>query len=168
MARFVVLGRFENERPGEQKARMKPSRSCRYCGEIFQPSIYRPEQRVCSQPACQRQRRGDYHRERMRKDAAYAEDVRASQEKWRQANPGYWKRYRQKNPELVERNRKKQQGRDQKRRVVNLAKMNLALDLKHEVSEAWFVGPVVKDLAKNNLAQSKVFIYQGLGGAPGG
>jgi hypothetical protein len=44
--------------------------------------------------------------------------------------------------------------------VVNLAKMNLALDLKHEASEVWFVGPVVKDLAKNNLVQSKVFIYQ--------
>jgi len=27
------------------------------------------------------------------------------------------------------------------------------LDLKREASEVWFVGPVVKDLAKNNLAQ---------------
>jgi hypothetical protein len=51
---------------------------------------------------------------------------------------------------------------------VNLAKMNLALDLKHEAAEVWFVGPVVKDLAKNNLAQSNVFIYQGLAAPAGG
>jgi len=145
-----------------------PSRSCRYCGEIFEPSIYRPEQRVCSQPACQGQRRRDYHRERIRRDAAYAEDVRASQSKWRQANPDYWKRYREQHPDAVDRNRKQQQQRDRKRRATNLAKMNLALDLKHAVSEVWFVGPVVKDLAKNNLAQSKVFIYQGLAEPAGG
>ena len=147
---------------------MKLSRCCRYCQQIFQPSIYRPEQSVCSQPECQRQRRSDYHRERIRRDAAYADDVHASQRKWRQANPDYWKRYREQHPESVTRNRQRQQQRDQKRRVVNLAKMNLALDLKREASEVWFVGPAVKDLAKNNLAQSKVFIYQGIGAAAGG
>jgi hypothetical protein len=68
----------------------------------------------------------------------------------------------------VTRNRQRQQQRDQKRRVVNLAKMNLALDLKREAAEVWFVGPVVKDLAKNNLAQSNVFIYQGLAAPSGG
>jgi 23S rRNA G2445 N2-methylase RlmL len=123
--------------------------------------MYRPAQLVCSQQECQRKRRSEYHRKRIRNDAAYAEDVRASQSKWRQANPDYWKRYREQNPKSVERNRQKRAQRDQKRRVVNLAKMNLALDLKREASEVWFVGPVVKDLAKNNLGQSKVFIYQG-------
>jgi len=147
---------------------MRPSRSCRYCREIFQPSIYRPEQRVCSQPVCQRQRRSDYHRERIRSDAAYAEDVRASQRKWRQLNPDYGKRYREDHPESVARNRQQQQRRDRKRQVVNLAKMNLALDLKREASEVWFVGPIVKDLAKNNLAQSKVFIYQEIHATAGG
>jgi hypothetical protein len=68
------------------------------------------------------------------------------------------KHYRQEHPDAAERNRRQQRRRDQKRRLVNLAKINLALDLKHEASEVWFVGPVVKDLAKNNLAQSKVFI----------
>ena len=147
---------------------MRPSRSCRYCQQIFQPSIYRPQQRVCGEAECQRKRRSEYHRDRIRNDAAYAEDVRASQRKWRQANRDYWKRYREQHLESVERNRSRQRRRDQKRRVVHLAKMNLALDLKHEASEVWFVGPVVKDLAKNNLAQSKVFIYQGFGVPTGG
>ena len=139
---------------------MKPSRCCRYCQQIFQPSIYRPQQSVCSGPECQRQRRGDYHREKIRNDSAYAGDVRASQKKWRQAHPEYWKQYRQQHPVCAARNRDQQRQRDQKRRLLNLAKNNLALDLKHEASEVWLLGPGVKDLAKNNLAQAKVFIYQ--------
>ena len=140
---------------------MKPSRCCRYCQQIFQPSIYRPQQSVCSDSTCQRQRRNEYHREKIRNDAAYADDVRASQRKWRESNPEYWKRYREQNPESAERNRRRQRLRDRKRRLVNLAKNNLALDLKHEAAEVWLVGPGTQDLAKNNLAQTKVFIYQG-------
>ena len=33
--------------------------------------------------------------------------------------------------------------------MVNLAKKNLALDLKHEAGEVWLLGPGVRDLAKN-------------------
>jgi hypothetical protein len=139
---------------------MKPSRCCRYCQQIFQPSIYRPQQRVCSQPECQRQRRRDYHRERIRNDPAYAGDVRASQKKWRQAHPEYWKQYRQRHPESAARNRNQQRQRDRKRRLLHLAKNNFALDLKHEAREVWLIGPGIKDLAKNNLALAKIFIYQ--------
>ena len=100
------------------------------------------------------------YRERIRKDSAYAGDVRTSQKKWRQANPDYWKRYREQHPDVAERNRQKQRRRDQKRRLLNLAKNNLALDLKHDASEVWLLGPGAPDLAKNNLALAKVFIYQ--------
>ena len=122
--------------------------------------MYRPQQSVCSQPECQRHRRSDDHRQRMRSDSAYAEDVRTSQKKWRYANPNYSKQYRQQHPESARRNRNQQRRRDQKRRLLNLAKNNLALDLKHEASEVWLLGPGMKDLAKNNLASAKVFIYQ--------
>ena len=139
---------------------MKSSRCCRYCQQIFQPSKYHPQQSVCSEPACQRRRQSDDHRERIRKDSEYASDVRASQKKWQQANPGYWKQYRKGRPELADRNRQQQKRRDQKRRLVNLAKNTLALDLKREASEVWLLGPGAEDLAKNNLASAKVFIYQ--------
>jgi hypothetical protein len=147
---------------------MSLSRCCRYCQQIFQPSRYRPQQSVCNQPDCQRHRRSDYHRERIRNDCDYAEDVRASQKKWRQAHPDYWKQYRQQHREAVDRNRQQQRHRDRKRRLLNLAKMNLALDLKHEAGEVWLFGPGMKDLAKNNLASAKVFIYQPVatGGGP--
>ena len=147
---------------------MSSTRCCRYCQQNFQPSIYRPQQSVCSQPECQRRRRSEHHRERIAKDSAYAEDVRASQKKWRQANSDYWKRYRLEHPEAAARNRQHQKRRDRKRRLLDLAKMNLALDLKHEASEVWFVGPGAGDLAKNNLAQTKVLIYQGAGATAGG
>jgi hypothetical protein len=139
---------------------MLPSRCCRYCEKVFQPSIYRPQQSVCSDPECQRLRRTEYHRVKIGTDSEYGQVVRDSQKKWREAHPEYSKQYRQQHSEAAERNRQQQRRRDQKRRIQNLAKNNLALDLKHEASEVWFVGPGMKDLAKNNLASAKVFIYQ--------
>ncbi len=139
---------------------MLPSRCCRYCQKLFQPSNYRPQQSVCSDPECQQHRRRDYHRLKIRTDSEYAQIVRDSQKKWRETHPEYSKQYRQQHAEVAERNRQQQRRRDRKHRIQNLAKNNLALDLKHEASEVWFVGPGVKDLAKNNLASAKVFIYQ--------
>jgi hypothetical protein len=139
---------------------MLPSRRCRYCQQIFEPSNYCPKQSVCSKPECQRWRKTEYHRQKRETDSEYAEIVRDSQKKWREAHPEYSKQYRQTHPETVQRNRRQQQRRDQQGRIQNLAKNNLALDLKCSVSEVWFVGPGVKDLAKNNLASAKVFIYQ--------
>ena len=111
---------------------MSSGRRCRYCQNIFQPSKYRPQQSVCSEVDCQRQRRTNDHRERIRQDPGYAGDVRASQQKWRASNSDYWKRYRAQHPETAQRNRRQQQRRDQKRRLMNLAKNN-ALN-------AWEVG----------------------------
>jgi len=145
---------------------MLPSRRCRYCQQIFQPSNYCPKQHVCSKPECQRLRRTEYHRKKIRTDSEYAQIVRDSQKKWREAHLQYSKQYRQQHPEAVEGNRRQQQRRDQKYRFQNLAKNNLALDLKRSVSEVWFVGPGVKDLAKNNLASANVFIYQPVAGPP--
>ena len=81
-------------------------------------------------------------------------------QKWRRAHPGYWKQYRQHHPEQAARNRQRQQRRDQKRRLVNLANNNLALDLKCSVAEVWLLGPAAKHLANNNLATCQVMIFQ--------
>ena len=139
---------------------MLPSRRCRYCQQIFQPSNYCPRQSVCSKPECQQRRKTEYHRRKVQTDPVYAEVVRDSQKKWREAHPEYSKQYRKTHPDTTARNRQQQQRRDQQGRIENLAKNNLALDLKRLVSEVWLVGPAVKDLAKNNLASAKVFIYE--------
>ena len=138
-------------------------RCCHYCPQIFEASIYHPQQSVCSQPECQRRRQADYHRKKIRNDGQYAETVRNSQSKWREEHPDYWKQYRQRHPEAAERNREQQRRRDGQRRLEHLAKNNSALDLKSMVSEVWFVGPAGADLAKNNLASAKVFICQAIG-----
>ncbi len=105
-------------------------RRCPYCQQVFQPARYHPQQVVCSQPACQRQRRRDYQRQKIASDPVYRQVSLDSSQKWRRAHPGYWKQYRQHHPEQAERNRQRQQRRDQKRRLLNLANNNLALDLK--------------------------------------
>jgi len=101
-------------------------RRCRYCQQVFQPAPYHPQQRVCSKPACQSQRRSDYHRWKIASDPVYQQVCLESPRKWRRANPDYWKKYRQDHPQQVERNRRQQRLRDLKRRLVNLANNNLA------------------------------------------
>jgi hypothetical protein len=137
-----------------------PPRRCPYCHQPFQPSKFRPDQTVCSDPACQRQRRAAQRRAQLAADPEYAQVVRDSQKKWREAHPDYQMRYREAHPEAVERNRQKQRERDCKQRLANLVKNNLALDLKLTATEAWLVGPAAADLVKNNLAFSKLFIFQ--------
>jgi hypothetical protein len=86
--------------------------------------------------------------------------VRDSQRKWREANADYQRQYRQKNPAVVDQNRQEQQQRDRRRRVQNLVKNNVALDLKRCAAEVWLVGPAAGDLDKNNLALSQFLIFQ--------
>jgi len=100
---------------------------CRYCRQGFQANRYHPQQQVCNQSACQSQRRSDYHRQKMVSDPVYRQVCLESPRKWREANPGYWKKYRQNHPRQVEWNRRQQRLRDQKRRLANLANNNLAL-----------------------------------------
>ncbi len=133
---------------------------CLYCQQVFQPAPYHPQQLVCSQPECQRQLRRDYHRRQVASDSLYRQVCRESVQKWRKAHPGYWKQYRQNHPQQVERNRQRQQRRDQKRRLVNLANNNLAVDLKCSAAEVWLLGPAARHLANNNLAACQVMIFQ--------
>jgi len=94
----------------------------------------------------------DYHRHQVASDSLYRQVCRESSHEWREAHPGYWKQYRQNHPWQAERNRQRQQRRDQKRRLLNLANNNLAVDLKHSAAEVWLFGPTARHLANNNLA----------------
>jgi hypothetical protein len=143
---------------------------CRYCQQQFQRFLFRPQQTVCSQRDCQRRRRTDYHRLKVQSDSEYAQVVRDSRKKWRDAHPDYQKNYWQTHPEAARHNRERQQQRDQKRRVQKLVKNNSALDLKHSPAQVWLVGPAADVLVKNTLASSNLFIFQPLelGAAAGG
>lgn len=137
-------------------------RECAYCRGQFEPSRYRPAQRVCSAKPCQDRRKSDAHRARIGKDPEYAETCRNAQRQWREAHPDYPRHYRQSHPESVDQNRRRQRQRDQRRKIGNLVKNNLAFDLTPSVSNVFLIGPAAADLDKNNLAQSKLLIFQTL------
>ena len=141
---------------------MSEPRCCTHCQRHFVPSNYRTQQVVCSQPACQRQRRADYHRKKLVADAVYRQVVRESQQQWWDEHPDYQKQRRQRNPGAVEANRQRQQQRDQRRRIQRLVRNNVAFDLKHSAAGVWLVGPQVGDLDRNNLASAQVLIFQPL------
>lgn len=147
---------------------MNPSaRPCPYCGRSFFPSRFRPQQRVCSDPACQRRRRRDYHRDRLDSDPEYRQICRDSQKKWQEDHPDYPRQYRSRNPSYVERNRTQQRQRDSKRRLERLVKNNVAFPLKPFSGEVWLVGPELEPLVKNNLAFSQVLVLQVVEAAAG-
>jgi hypothetical protein len=139
-----------------------PRRCCRYCQQSFEPSKFRPEQGVCSQPECQRRRSADYHRHKIAMDPEYAQTVRDSRRKWHASHPGYQKTYWQSHPAAAQRNRQLQRRRDSKRHAQALVKNNSALDLKRSAAEVWLIGPTARDLEKNNLASCQLFIFQPL------
>ena len=74
---------------------MSKTRRCPYCQCSFQPSVYRPQQVICSQPECQRRRRADYHRKKLAADPEYRQVVRESQKQWWDEHPQYQKQRRQ-------------------------------------------------------------------------
>jgi hypothetical protein len=137
-------------------------RRCCYCEQLFQPSKYQPCQTVCSEPACQRQRQADYHRQKIAADPEYRQVCLDSPQKWRTRNPDYWRRYRQQHPAAVEHNRQQQHVRDQKRRLRNLANNNSAFDLKHSAAQIWVLGPGLDDLANNNPAPAQIWVLEAL------
>lgn len=55
---------------------------CPYCRDWFFPSIYHPQQVVCNRSGCQRRRKREYHRWKLKTDAIYRQVVRDSQKQW--------------------------------------------------------------------------------------
>src|SRR3982751_4045124 len=135
-------------------------RRCRYCEKAFQPSKYQPQQSVCSETDCQKRRRTEYRQQKLKTDEEYLQVCRDSSRKWRSQNPEYWKRYREKHPDAVAQNREKQQGRDGKRRLLDLANNTSALDLKHSAAAVWLLNGEAVDLANNNSVSGKVFVIE--------
>jgi hypothetical protein len=102
----------------------------------------------------------EYRRRKRLADPEYAQVIRDSRRKWREAHPDDQKNYWQTHPKTAARNRQQQRQRDQKRRVGLIVKNTLVLDLKHSAAEVWLVGPLAGDLVKNTLVSSKLLILQ--------
>ena len=106
---------------------MTETRCCPYCQRSVHPSLYRLQQRVCSQPECQRHRRADYHRRKIQTDPVYAQVVQDSRKQWRAEHADYQKTYWRTHPEAAERNRQRQRQLDRQRRVAFPSALPLSL-----------------------------------------
>lgn len=104
----------------------------------------------------------DDHRHRLETDVEHTKVVCDSRGKWREAHPDLPAELRQTHAPQVERNRQQQRWRDRQRRLQNLVKNNLALDLRQTDAEIYLFGPAAVDLEKNNLARSQFLIFQPL------
>ena len=78
---------------------------CVYCGNFFDASPRHKNQTACKRVECQRAKKANWQRHKMRTDPDYRFNQKRSQNQWMKANPGYWKAYRKRNPEKAERNR---------------------------------------------------------------
>jgi hypothetical protein len=135
---------------------------CPYCKQRFQPSRYRPDQRVCSSLECQRRRRNDYHQKKLSDDPVYRDQCRDSQKKWREKNTSYMQTYRADHRVQEGSNVKRSPLIRELRRLLTLVKNNVALDLRSLDASVWLVCPSGAASVRNNLASAKLIILQGI------
>jgi hypothetical protein len=124
-------------------------RQCTACGGRFTPRRNVPDQAYCSKPGCQRERRRRWQREKLKQDLDYRANQAAAQQRWRDRNPGYWRKYRQAHPEYTARNRIKQRERNRYRGLAvrdpsmpAIAKMDECLDKRPIASGTYRLIPV--------------------------
>jgi hypothetical protein len=87
-------------------------RRCLACGESFVPCKTVKDQKYCSKPECQRERKRRWQRAKIAEDPDYSENHRAAQQRWRENNPDYWRNYRATHKKYTRRNRKRQRERN--------------------------------------------------------
>ena len=89
---------------------------CAACDDLFTPRRNVPDQKYCSKPECQRERRRRWQRQKLKEDPDYRANQAAAQLRWRERHPDYWRRYRRSHPAYTERNRQQQRQRNRYRR----------------------------------------------------
>jgi len=138
---------------------MESKSLCRHCKKtIRNPNPRIKNQTHCSEPACQRARKAQWQRQKMKTDPDYQKNQIDAQDQWRGRNPGYWKEYRRKNKAYQERNRALQRVRDAKRRAVRLAKMDASNQATSLNNGVYFLIHVAGGLAKMDALIHRVII----------
>jgi hypothetical protein len=73
---------------------MSARRRCAACGKPFRVRPQVPDQSYCSDPACQRERKKLWQRNRRSTDPDYRDNQARAQQAWAARNPDYWRQYR--------------------------------------------------------------------------
>lgn len=88
---------------------------CKHCHQWVPANPRIQDQRYCNRKKCQRARKAEWQRAKLKIDPQYKASQDDAKAKWRRENPGYSKQYRDANSKYGDRNRKLQKMRDQKR-----------------------------------------------------
>lgn len=67
---------------------------CVHCGVSFIPAPQVPKQAYCSKINCQKERRRQWHKNKLQSDPDYKENQSRAQKAWSNRNPSYWKEHR--------------------------------------------------------------------------
>jgi hypothetical protein len=137
---------------------------CVYCGDLFEASPRHKNQTACKKPQCQKAKKAEWQRHKMKTDPIYNAAQKISKKEWARANPGYWKRYRNKNPDKAERNRVLQAIRNRKARSKKsgrkmdtplIAKMDASKpDSFYALGQFWLIPVIAKmDPLKVNIVK---------------
>ena len=136
-------------------------RQCAACGARFRPRPQVPQQRFCSQAACQRERRRRWKRAKRCADPDYRDNQARAQHAWSERHTGYWREYRRRHPQYRERNRQQQRVRNARRGTAAeagvIAKRNASEAFDAEISGTYLLTPVVPEvIAKRNAWTVKI------------
>lgn len=85
-------------------------KTCKHCGKLFVP--IRSTQEYCRYRECQKARKREWQKEKLRTDADYKANQREAQKRWSEKNKDYWKKYRASHPAYEAQNRQLQQKRN--------------------------------------------------------
>ena len=117
---------------------------CVCCGRIFVRSSRNEDQRYCGRSECQRKRKAEWQKRKIRDDESYRLNHKTSQEAWIKANPFYWKEYRKKNPDKARRNSELQIIRNRRRRTPGLiAKMDASETRRFQPLGRFYLVPLI-------------------------
>jgi hypothetical protein len=79
---------------------------------------------VCTDAACQRERKRIWQQQKRQSDPDYRDNQRRSAKDWAKRHSSYWDEYRLAKPDYVESNRRLQQDRNKKQLQATIAKMD--------------------------------------------
>lgn len=88
---------------------------CKHCHRWVPANPRIKDQQYCGRKKCQRARKAEWQRNKLKVDTQYKANQDEAKAKWRRQNPAYSKQYRDANPAYCDRNRELQKKRDQKR-----------------------------------------------------
>jgi hypothetical protein len=122
---------------------------CENCGHKKQADPrQKGNQRFCGNSICQRARKAQWHRMKMKTDPTYRAQQYDCKRQWRKQRPvdRYQSHYRQTHPEYVEENRRKQQLRNQKRRAQSDLEVIVKMDALSSIkSETYIIKPIASE-----------------------